>query len=118
MQRHCCSTSRLLLSSHTATDMTNKERSRLQELESYLAEGVSLDELWQVAKGQKKYADFARQRKEGDAAPQPPPPEKEVELPDDVVSLALTLSSFVSQVAFCYLLACSNCSCAAIWLHG
>lgn len=57
----------------------------LQELKSYLAEGVPLDELWQVAKGQKKYADFVRQRKEGDAAP-PPPSEKEVQLPDDVVS--------------------------------
>lgn len=48
---------------------------------------MSLDKLWEVAKGQKKYAEFARQRKDGDAAPPPPPtPEQEVELPADVVS--------------------------------
>ncbi len=52
----------------------------MQELRSYLSEGVPLDELWKVAKGQVKYTDFARQRK-GDA----PPPDKEINLPDDVV---------------------------------
>lgn len=52
----------------------------LQELRSYLSEGVPLDELWKVAKGQVKYADFARQRKGG-----APPPDKEINLPDDVV---------------------------------
>ena len=65
----------------------------LQELKSYLAEGVSMDELWQVAKGQKKYAEFAQQRKGGEARPQPPPLKRDTELPDDVVSIALIVGS-------------------------
>jgi hypothetical protein len=58
----------------------------VQELKSYLAEGVSMDELWQVAKGQKKYAEFAEQRKDGKPREQPSQPKKDIELPDDVVS--------------------------------
>lgn len=47
-----------------------------------------MDELWQVAKGQKKYAEFAEQRKDGKPREQPSQPRKDVELPDDVVSPA------------------------------
>ena len=51
-----------------------------QEIKRYQSEGVSLDQLWKVANGEVKYADFVRQRQEGASAPTaqqaagPPPP--------------------------------------------
>lgn len=57
-------------------------RPGVQELRSYLAEGVSLDELWQVAKGQKKYADFKGQR----GGQQQQSQEADIELDPELVS--------------------------------
>ena len=58
----------------------------MQDLRDYLHEGVALDELWKVAKGDIKYADFVQQR-QGSA---PPPAQQEIPaLPEDLVSFAL-----------------------------
>jgi len=58
-------------------------QSAIKELRSYLAEGVSLDELWQVAKGQKKYADFKGQR----GGQQQQSQEADIELDPELVGL-------------------------------
>ena len=54
----------------------------MQELKGYLREGTTLDELWKVANGEIKYADFMRNRQRGDggAPPQELPP-----LPESLV---------------------------------
>lgn len=36
-----------------------------QELKGYLRQGITLDELWRVARGEVKYADFAASRQGG-----------------------------------------------------
>lgn len=49
----------------------------MQELRGYLGEGTSLDQLWKVANGEVKYADFLHQRKQGDSAQEAPAPKQE-----------------------------------------
>ena len=58
-----------------------------QELRSYLSEGVPLEHLWEVARGQTKYADFAQQHKQGSGAPaaEASSQDQEPALPDDLV---------------------------------
>lgn len=56
----------------------------LQDLKELLRRGKSLDELWQVARGEVRYADFDRQRK---CSP-PQQAEQPVQVPEELVSLA------------------------------
>ena len=56
---------------------------RAQELKGYLRKGIRLDELWRVARGEVKYADFASsQQQNGAAAAVAAPPPS---VPDELV---------------------------------
>ena len=66
-----------------------------QDLRDYLHKGVALDELWKVAKGDIKYADFIQQQQQQqpqDGASQPAQ-EQLPALPEDLVSLCAAPSA-------------------------
>ena len=52
-------------------------------MKDYLRKGVSLDELWKVARGEIKYADFAHKAHENGAAR---PTTQTTHVPDELVS--------------------------------
>ena len=60
---------------------------RAQELKGYLRKGISLDELWRVARGEVKYGDFASTQQDGSAAVAPPPPSVPDELARPLIPL-------------------------------
>jgi hypothetical protein len=54
-------------------------RSPVQELKAYLKKGISLDELWRVARGEIRYSDFTSTQSNGAATAAPP------QIPDELV---------------------------------
>ena len=57
-----------------------------QDLRDYLHKGVTLDELWKVAKGDIKYADFMQQQQQLQDGASPPAQEQLPALPEELVS--------------------------------
>ena len=63
-----------------------------QELKGFLRQHVSVDELWKVAHGEIKYADFKSSQKAQDQAQAPPAPapapapKQDVQVPEELVS--------------------------------
>ena len=58
----------------------------MQELKSFLRDHVALDELWKVARGEVKYADFKRLHGQQQQAQAPAAPKKDVQVPEELVS--------------------------------
>jgi len=73
-----------------------------QDLRDYLHKGVALDELWKVAKGDIKYADFMLQQQQQqqpqDSAAPPPAQEQLAALPEDMVSFCALNSNARHEV--------------------
>ncbi|KAK9862667.1 hypothetical protein WJX84_011161 [Apatococcus fuscideae] len=63
----------------------------IKELKDFLRHHVSVDELWKVAHGEIKYADFKRAQKEQPQAQAPPssspPAKKDVRVPEELVGI-------------------------------
>ncbi|KAK9852315.1 hypothetical protein WJX84_008608 [Apatococcus fuscideae] len=61
----------------------------IKELKGYLRQRVTVDELWKVANGEIKYADFKSSQKTQDQAQAPPSPpsEKDVQVPEELVGI-------------------------------
>ena len=63
----------------------------MQELKDYLRQGIQLDELWRVARGEIKLRDFEASASPGNgAAPAEAPDAPPVEIPQDLVRWSTT----------------------------
>ena len=51
-----------------AFTIVNRQHACAQELKSYLRKGITLDELWRVARGEVKYAEFTSSQQNGNGA--------------------------------------------------
>ncbi len=110
-----------------SVQLISKSGCRLQELKNFLRNHTPLDDLWKVAHGEIKYADFKSShatQQQSQAPPAPkrdvPEPKRDVKVPEELVSICLIAACCICLGCLSVILRSSGTECPvqALRLHN